>query len=85
MNTKNKMITAIIIKTGKMIYSSNSHDINNDSHCWFSHPNGDSYECSFVMDNKEFKRLLSLKQIEIKKPALLKGGLSPIDRYGNLQ
>lgn len=59
------MRQAIIVCTGKIIYSSDSHSFDRDNDCWYSHPDGKSYECSFVMDNIEFKKRVLKKEIKL--------------------
>lgn len=59
------MKTAVIIKTGKKLYTSDAHSFDKPTDGWFSHPDGNSYECSFVMDNKEFLGKLKSKEIKL--------------------
>lgn len=59
------MKTAIINRTGKRLYTSNNYDPENISHGWFSHPDGNSPDCQFVMDNREFYERLSKGEITL--------------------
>lgn len=59
------MRRAVILRTGKIIYSSDSHSFKRETDCWFSNPDGNSYECSFVMDNREFKERVLKQEIKL--------------------
>lgn len=56
---------ATIKRTGTIIYSSENHDMSNEYHCWFSSPDGNSRDCMFVMDNKQFNRMLEAGEVEL--------------------
>lgn len=47
------MIRVATLSIGRKLYASNNNDINNEHGCWFSHPDGNSNECTFVMTNKQ--------------------------------
>lgn len=56
---------AIIKKTVQRLYTPDSHDPKNPVHGWFSHWDGNSRDCAFVMDNATFGRMLAAGQVEL--------------------
>lgn len=59
------MMEAIIVKTSQRLFSSNINDLTNPVHGWYSHPDGNSRECMFLLDNRSFNDRVQKGEIKI--------------------
>lgn len=56
---------ARITSSGKLLFSGPNNDLVTEPYGWYSTDSGSSPDCMFIMDNKQFNRMMKVGEVEL--------------------